>query len=83
VHHWVTLLQARAIENLAYIVGVNRSGSDPFFPYPGRSMIVDPHGTILADAGAAEGVVSAEIQKNIVSDWRRDFPALRDMHWKS
>jgi omega-amidase len=82
-HHWVTLLQARAIENLAYVVGVNRSGTDPHFPYPGRSMIVDPHGSILADAGPTEGVVSAEIQNRVVTDWRRDFPALRDMYWNA
>jgi omega-amidase len=81
--HWVTLLQARAIENLAYVVGVNRSGNDPSFPYPGRSMIIDPHGNVLADAGAAEGVISAEIEKSVVTDWRRDFPALRDRHWNA
>ena len=49
--HWVTLLQARAIENLAWVVGVNRCGTDPSFTYPGRSMVVDPHGVIVADAG--------------------------------
>lgn len=80
--HWVALLQARAIENLAYVAGVNRAGSDPKFPYPGRSMIVDPHGQVLADAGANEGVAQAELDRAVVADWRRDFPALRDMHWK-
>ena len=79
--HWVTLLQARAIENLAYVIGVNRAGTDPTFSYPGRSMIIDPHGNILADAGAAEGTISAEIDPAVAQDWRRDFPPLRDMHW--
>src|SRR3712207_8292336 len=50
-HHWTTLLAARAIENLAYVIGVNRAGSDPKHPYPGRSQIIDPKGTILIDAG--------------------------------
>lgn len=81
--HWVTLLQARAVENLAYVAGVNRAGRDPSFEYPGRSMIIDPHGTVLADAGDAEGVISAEIDRSVVTDWRRDFPALRDMHWSA
>jgi predicted amidohydrolase len=79
--HWVTLLQARAIENLAYVAGVNRAGNDPKLSYPGRSLIVDPHGKVVADAGEAERVVSAEVDRRVMEDWRRDFPALRDMHW--
>jgi omega-amidase len=79
--HWVTLLQARAIENQAYVVGVNQTGKDPQFVYPGRSMVVDPHGKILVDAGAAEGIISAEVDPLEVRNWRRDFPALADMHW--
>lgn len=80
--HWVTLLQARAIENLAYVVGVNRAGNDPKLPYPGRSLVVNPHGNILADAGDGERMVQAEIDRAVLTDWRRDFPALRDMHWE-
>jgi omega-amidase len=80
--HWVTLLQARAIENLAYVVGVNRAGTDPQFVYPGRSMVIDPHGTILVDAGAPEKIISAEINPAAVRSWRRDFPALKDIHWR-
>jgi omega-amidase len=80
--HWVTLLHARAIENLAYVVGVNRAGTDPKFVYPGRSMIIDPHGTALVDAGPAEKIISAEINATAVRSWRRDFPALKDIHWR-
>jgi predicted amidohydrolase len=79
--HWVTLLQARAIENLAYVVGVNRAGEDPQFKYPGRSLVVDPHGKVLADGGAEEGVFAAEIDPAVVRSWRKDFPALADIHW--
>jgi omega-amidase len=78
-HHWTTLLAARAIENLAYVVGVNRCGRDPKHPYPGRSMIVDPHGTVLADAGEGESTVSADVDATVVDAWRLEFPALRDM----
>jgi omega-amidase len=81
-HHWVTLLQARAIENLAYVIGVNQTGRDPHHVYPGRSMIIDPHGKILADAGGAAGVISAEIDPTVVRSWRKDFPALQDIHWR-
>jgi predicted amidohydrolase len=78
-HHWTTLLAARAIENLAYVVGVNRCGRDPKHPYPGRSMVVDPHGKVIADAGDGEGVVTADVDANVVESWRREFPALADM----
>ena len=77
--HWITLLQARAIENQAYVIGVNRCGKDPKYSYFGRSMIVDPHGTILADAGNEERLISADIDAQVVENWRRDFPALLDM----
>lgn len=78
-HHWLTLLQARAIENLAYVIGVNRTGSDPHLKYNGRSVVVSPHGHIIADAGEGEGVVSARLDLADVKAWREQFPALGDM----
>ncbi|NQU09406.1 carbon-nitrogen family hydrolase, partial [bacterium] len=48
VEHWLTLLRARAIENQAYVIGVNRCGRDPNNEYPGRSQIIDPRGEVLA-----------------------------------
>ena len=80
--HWLTLLQARAIENQAYVVGVNRVGTEPNFSYAGRSIVVDPHGVIIADAGEREHVLGAMIEPEIMTVWRRDFPALRDAHWR-
>ena len=76
--HWLTLLQARAIENQAYVLGINRLGREPENLYAGRSILVDPHGQILADAGEEETVLSASIDPAVAADWRRDFPALRD-----
>ena len=78
-HHWLTLLQARAIENLAFVVGVNRTGTDPHFHYNGRSIVASPHGHIIADAGELERVVPAEIDAEEVRQWRAQFPALSDM----
>lgn len=78
-HHWLTLLQARAIENLAYVIGVNRTGSDPHLNYNGRSVVVSPHGHIIADAGEGEGVTTADIKLAEVEEWRAYFPALKDM----
>jgi omega-amidase len=78
VEHWLTLLRARAIENQAYLVGVNRTGEDPAWPYPGRSVIIDPQGEIISDAGNQDGWVSAEIDRQVMLDWRAEFPALDD-----
>ena len=79
IHHWVTLLQARAIENLAYVAGVNRTGTDPSLAYNGRSLIVNPHSDVLAQAGAEETVISADIDLDGLRAWRAEFPALKDM----
>ncbi|MEI9895449.1 MAG: carbon-nitrogen family hydrolase [Chthoniobacter sp.] len=79
--HWLTLLQARAIENQAYVVGVNRVGREPELLYAGRSVVVDPQGVIIADAAEREQILSATLDPEVMSAWRRDFPALRDAHW--
>lgn len=78
IQHWITLLQARAIENQAYAIGVNRCGSDPDFTYTGRSLVVDPHGLIIADAAEQERVITAKVDFAIVHQWRAQFPALKD-----
>jgi predicted amidohydrolase len=80
--HWLTLLQARAIENQAYVIGVNRVGTEPQHSYSGRSVVVDPHGVIIADAGEREQVLTTSIEADVVTRWRQDFPALRDAHWR-
>jgi predicted amidohydrolase len=78
-HHWVRLLEARAIENQAYVVGVNRCGRDPQHTYNGESLIVDPRGQVLAHAGGDEGVISAELDLGALLDYRRALPFLEDM----
>jgi omega-amidase len=77
--HWMTLLRARAIENQAYVVGVNRCGKDPKLAYSGRSLVVDPKGVVIADAGNAEGVFGADVDLPALLDYRKQFPALKDM----
>ena len=76
--HWLTLLKARAIENLAYVLGVNRCGHDPKLFHSGRSVLFDPHGQLLADAGNEEGWIAAQIDLDPLLKWRETFPALRD-----
>ncbi|MFW6062397.1 MAG: nitrilase-related carbon-nitrogen hydrolase [Planctomycetota bacterium] len=77
--HWLALLRARAIENQAYVVGVNRCGSDPKLGYTGRSEMISPRGEILADAGEAEGVLQATLDLPALRAYRQEFPVLRDM----
>lgn len=79
VDHWVTLLQARAIENQAYVVGVNRCGSDPTLPYPGRSLIVDYQGNVIADAGDGEVAVWADTDLGALNTYRQKLPFLNDI----
>lgn len=78
IDHWTTLLRARAIENQAWVVGVNRVGTDPSQIYSGQSIIVDCHGVIHADAGGEEGFASAQMDIEGQRKWRTDFPALQD-----
>ena len=80
VDHWSTLLRARAIENQAYVIGVNRAGSDPHLDYPGRSVIVGPKGEILAEAGDQPEVITAELDRDSLLSWRHDFPALSSLN---
>lgn len=79
LQHWVTLLQARAIENQAYVVGVNRVGADPYYTYAGRSVIVNPQGEIIADAGSSEGSVCAELDLASLRKYREGLPFLDDL----
>ena len=82
--HWQTLLRARAIENQAYVLGVNRVGegidrSGASIDYLGDSVVIDPLGEILAAADAGvEQVITAEVDPQRVADVRASFPFLRD-----
>jgi predicted amidohydrolase len=76
--HWRTLLRARAIENQAYMVGVNRVGAAKGLVHLGDSAIIDPLGRTLAEASVGEAVLVAEVRAETVADVRTDFPFLAD-----
>ena len=76
--HWTALLRARAIENQAYVVGVNRCGIDPYLAYGGNSLIVDPMGNALAESGGEECVLRGAMDAAALGEYREKFPALRD-----
>lgn len=75
---WQTLLRARAIENEAYVIGANRTGSDPTVGYSGDSAILDFRGQTLAEIGDDEGVITAELDPNELEHFREKFPVFRD-----
>ncbi len=78
-YHWQTLLKARAIENLAYVAGVNRIGKDGNgIDYSGRSMLIDPTGEVLLDAGEKAGTFTLTIDKPALENYRESFPAHMD-----
>lgn len=76
--HWRVLLRARAIENQAYVVGVNRVGTGKNLAYTGDSAIIGPLGDTLVECPPGEGVETAEIDPATVSDARATLPFLRD-----
>lgn len=71
--HWITLNRARAIENGCYMVSPDQVGNI----YCGRSVVVDPFGTVLLDMGQRRGIGYAEIDPAAVERTRRDLPLLR------
>jgi len=78
--HWSALLRARAIENQAYVVGVNRVGTGDGLRYAGDSVILDPLGEPVAAAAddAGECVLVADVDPELVAAVREKYPFLRD-----
>ncbi len=78
VGHFVNLLRARAIENLAYVVGVNRVGEGGGLTYPGRSVVFDPLGEPILDPEDREGVFLCDLDPEKVREPREKFGFLGD-----
>jgi predicted amidohydrolase len=73
--HWEPLVRARAIENQCYVIAPNQTGKSPHgFPDYGHSMIVDPWGTVVAQAADGEQVILAELDAERVARVRREMP---------
>jgi predicted amidohydrolase len=77
--HWKVLLQARAIENQSYVIGVNRIGTDGNGLYhSGDSSVIDPIGTILFRSAHAPCVFTLPLEWDRLDDYRQSFPAWKD-----
>lgn len=72
--HWEIMLKARAIENGVYVIAPNQLGNI----YCGRSMVIDPFGTVLVDMGNREGMEIMDIDNSRINTIRRRLPLLKN-----
>ena len=79
IQAWKVLLQARAIENLVYTVGVNRIGTDGLgVEYSGHTMLIDPRGDYLAQAGSMPTILTRRLMRHPLREIREQLSALSD-----
>ena len=76
--HWRTLLRARAIENQLFVVACNACGIIGKLDFFGMSMIIDPKGEVLADAGECDRDIIAPLDMQMMDDWRAQIPCFND-----
>ncbi|MFT8318957.1 MAG: carbon-nitrogen family hydrolase [Sporolactobacillus sp.] len=76
--HWRTLLSCRAIENQSFVIACNRAGSDPDNQFAGHSIIIDPWGKILAEAGENEEILTADLDLSSLESIRARIPVFED-----
>jgi predicted amidohydrolase len=78
VQHWTLLAHARAVENQCVVLACNTAGTHASHEMGGHSQVILPTGEALAVAGAAEQVLSVDIDLGSVDRWRESFPVLAD-----
>jgi omega-amidase len=76
--HWRALLISRAIENQCYVIACNRVGADPDNAFGGHSLIIDPWGTIIAEAGEEETILTGLIDEEEIPSIRSRIPIFED-----
>ena len=76
--HWTLLARARAVEDQSFVLACGTAGTHAGVPQAGHSVVVDPWGEVLAEAGAGEEVLTVEFDPAIVGVTREQFPALKD-----
>ena len=77
-HHWRLLAQARAVENQTYVVACNTAGTHAGVSMGGGSLVVEPWGDVLAEAGRDEEVLVVDLDRGLVERTRSRFPVLAD-----
>ncbi len=84
VHHWSTLLPARAIENQCYVAGLNRVGTDNSgLTYTGQSKLINLLGEEISNLSDSESVISYSVSYDEQRKLREKLPFLRDSNYRS
>ena len=78
IGHWDVLTRARAIEDQAWMVACNGVGSHADITLGGHSIVIDPQGNVIAEAGDEETVLFADVEPGRAREWREAFPVLDD-----
>lgn len=78
IGHWDVLTRARAIEDQAWMVACNGVGSHADITLGGHSIVIDPQGNVVAEAGDGETVLFADVEPGRAREWREAFPVLDD-----
>lgn len=78
ISHWYTLLQARAIENQCFILGVNRTGDGGGLHYVPSSAAFDPYGNLLTPKGSDAELLYADVAPELALKYRQEFPVKAD-----
>ena len=78
IGHWDVLTRARAIEDQAWMVACNGVGSHADITLGGHSIVIDPQGNVIAEAGDEETVLFADVESGRAREWREAFPVLDD-----
>ena len=78
LEHWQVLTRARAIENQVFLIGCNQVGTQEGVELAGHSVVVDPWGQVIAEAGTEEEVLTVDIDLALVAKVRSEFPVLGD-----
>ncbi|WP_411103567.1 carbon-nitrogen family hydrolase [Streptomyces sp. cmx-4-9] len=76
--HWTLLNRARAVEDQSYVLACGLAGTHAGVEQAGHSLVVDPWGEVLAEAGPGEDVLTVDLDPAKVADTRAAFPALKD-----
>lgn len=76
--HWRTLIRARAMENQLFVVSCNACGLIGKLDFFGMSMIINPKGDVLVEAGEEEGEILAPLEMQTMIDWRAQIPCFKD-----
>jgi predicted amidohydrolase len=78
IEHWRLLTRARALENLSYLIACNAAGVDNGVTLGGRSVVVDPWGDVVAEAGDGDEILNADVDVPRAAKLRAEFPWVED-----